>query len=72
MENMTTKAMNLLGYKAEEAEAMLREQGRDVRIEVTTPTVRQPVEGPLRVIKQEVQGETWVLTACRVTDSYDE
>ena len=72
MDTMTTKAMNLLGYGAEEAEALLREQGFDVRLVITNPTVRQPVEGPLRVIKQEVQGETCVLTACRVTDSYDE
>jgi hypothetical protein len=68
----TTKAMNLLGWKAEEAEALLREQGMSVRIDITTPTVRKPVEGPLRVIRQEVQGDTCVLTACRVTDSYDE
>ena len=72
MEIKTTKAMNLLGWKAEEAEALLREQGMSLRIVISTPTVRKPVEGPLRVIIQEVQGETWVLTACRGTDSYDE
>ena len=72
MEIKKTKAMNLLGWKAEEAEVLLREQGMCVRIDITTPTVRKPVEGPLRVIKQEMQGDTCVLIACRVTDSYDE
>ena len=72
MDTITTKALNLLGWRAEEAEALLREQGKDFRFEITTPTVRQPVEGPLRVIRQEMQGDTCVLTACRVTDSYDE
>ena len=44
MDIKTTKAMNLLGWKAEEAEALLREQGMSVRIDITTPTVRKPVE----------------------------
>ena len=72
MDSKKTMALNMLGWRAEEAERLLREQGFDVEIVITTPTVRQPVEGPLRVIRQEMQGEACVLTACRVTDPYDE
>ena len=72
MNTMTNEARDLLGWKAEEAEELLRSQGKKVRIEVTVPTVRQPVEGPLRVIRQEVKEDIWILTACHVTDPYNE
>ena len=72
MNTMTNEARDLLGWKAEEAEELLRSQGKQVRIEVTVPTVRQPVEGPLRVIRQEVKVDIWILTACHVTDPYNE
>lgn len=61
----------LLGWKAFDAERFLKERGERVCVRITVPTVRETVEGSLRVIKQEVRDGAWVLTACRVTDPYD-
>lgn len=72
MGTVTEEAVCLLGWKAEKAEAFLRARGERVRVDITVPTVRQPVQGPLRVVRQEVRDGVFHLTACRVTDPYDE
>jgi len=69
---VTREAVCLLGWKVQEAEELLRALGWRVRVDITVPTVRQPVEGPLRVVRQEVRDGVFHLTACRVADPYDE
>ncbi len=65
-------AADVLGWKAEEAEALLRSSHWRVCIVSSAPPGRQPPEGPLRVIRQQTRGDAQVLTVCRVPDLYAE
>ena len=58
------KVSNVLGMELSRALNVL--EGLSCRIEETDPRSRQPVEGPLRVIRQKETEEGLLLTVCRV------
>lgn len=66
------KTACFLGWKVREAEKRLLSENRRVCVHVSLPAKSEPVTGPLRVIKQEEKDGVVFLTACKVTDPYDE
>ncbi|MBE6036675.1 MAG: hypothetical protein E7223_03490 [Clostridiales bacterium] len=57
----------LLGMIREDAEALLHREGIPYEVEETAPErLREPLNGPWRVIRQKEQNGKLLLTVCRV------
>lgn len=60
------KVSDVLGMEL--SRALLVLEGQPCHIEETDPRSRQPVEGPLRVIRQRMTEDGILLTVCRVPE----